>query len=77
MKNFKVVIEVNDELTIFNSFKNTEKAMAFIDIHANKSLAKSIKMYEFDKNAGGYLLTLELMGKAYCEEPKPVGFGRW
>lgn len=77
MKNFKIIVEINDELTIFESFKTNKRAIAYIDSIKKDGKAKSVKMYELNEKLGAYELMLDIIHKSTVEEVKPVGFGRW
>ena len=75
MKNFKIVIELDAEQTVFETVNNEKKVDKIIDEYL-PHLPQSVKVYKLDKETNAYNLTFSKT-KRPEKEYRPIGFGRW
>lgn len=75
MKNFKIVIELDAEQTVFETANNEKKIDKIIDEYLPQ-LPQSVKVYKLDKNTNSYNLTFSKTKKSETNY-RPIGFGRW
>jgi len=76
VKNFQIVVEVENGLTIFDSTNSKKEVQEWIDAYTASGQAKSVTIYEKSGENGVY----EIAKRICKREDNPtrlVGFGRW
>ena len=76
MKNYKVVIEMNEETIIFETANKEAKINKIVKAYAPEN-PKAIKIYALDKESNQYFLTKNLIKRPEPKPMRPIGFGRW
>ena len=76
VKNFQIVVEVVNGLTIFNSTNSKKEVQEWIDAYAEDDRAKSVTIYERNGKNGVYEMTHRICHKEE-NSTRLVGFGRW
>lgn len=75
-KNFKVIIEINEDATIFDSTNSKKEVKEWIKAATESNKARSIKVYRLADN-GGYTLDKEIVRRDEPAVERAIGFGRW
>ena len=76
VKNFQIVVEVENGLTIFDSTNSKKEVQEWIDAYTANGQARSVTIYERSGENGGYEMTRRICRRE--ESPtRLVGFGRW
>ena len=76
VKNFQVVIEVENGVTIFDSTNSKKEVQEWIDAYTANGQAKSVTVYERNEKIGAYEIARRVCRN--IELPtRLVGFGRW
>ena len=76
VKNFQVVIEVENGMTIFDSTDSKKEVKKWVDAFTSNGQAKSVTVYAHNADIGAYEVAQRICKKV--ESPtRLVGFGRW
>ena len=76
MKNYKVIIEMDEETTIFETTNKEAKLDKIINAYRAEK-PKAIKVYTLDNESNQYLLTKNLTKRPESKPMRPIGFDRW
>lgn len=76
MKNFRIVVEMNEEETIFETANSEKKIDKLVEFYAQDK-PQAIKIYSLDKETNQYTLTRNLTKRPAPQEKRLIGFGRW
>ena len=75
-KNFKVIIEISEDATIFDSTNSKKEVKEWIKAATESNTARSIKIYRLADN-GGYALDKEIVRRGEPAVERVIGFERW
>ena len=76
MKYYQVIIEMDNDFTVFENTNKEEKIDKIIDAYISER-PRSIKVYELDRGSNHYALMRTIAKRSEVQAVRPIGFGRW
>lgn len=76
MKYYQVIIEMDNDFTVFENTNKEEKVDKIISAYVAER-PRSIKVYELNRESNQYVLMRNMTKRPEVQAVRPIGFGRW